>query len=155
MKNIGKLLITFGATFAAAAVGSLATFKEIPTWYETLNRTVISPPNWVFGPVWTILYILMATAAFLVWKNRSQVVSSTLILFGGQLGLNALWSILFFGQHLILTAFVEILFLLALIIWTTILFFKIKKLAGYLMLPYIAWVSFAAVLNFLTWLANR
>lgn len=155
MKNIWKLIISFGATFAAAALGSLATFQAIPTWYATLHRTIISPPNWVFGPAWTILYILMATAAYLVWKKGEKQAKDALFLFGGQLALNALWSILFFGNHLILTAFIEILFLLAMIIWTTIVFFKIKKLAGWLMVPYIVWVSFASILNFMTWLANR
>lgn len=155
--NWGKAIITFGATFAAGAIGSLFTFSQIPGWYATLNKTIISPPNWVFGPVWTLLYIMMALAAYLVWReNKNQkITQESLILFGGQLILNALWSILFFGNHLLLSAYVEIIFLLTTIILTTIWFFKVSKLAGYLMLPYIVWVSFASFLNLFTWLANR
>jgi tryptophan-rich sensory protein len=157
MKNIWKLIISFVVTFAAASVGSLATFKAIPTWYASLNRTIISPPNWLFGPAWTILYILMAVAAFLVWREglEKKNVKEGLQLFIAQLVLNALWSIIFFGYHLIFTAFIEIILLLILIILTTVWFYRVKKLAAYLMMPYIAWVSFASILNFATWLVNK
>lgn len=157
--TIGKFMIIFGATFLAAAVGSLATFAAIPTWYGALNKTTLTPPNWVFGPVWTLLYILMAMAAYLVWasnhENNRNITKDAMLLFVGQLVLNALWSILFFGNHLLLTAFIEIIFLLITIIFTTVWFFRISKPAGYLMTPYIAWVSFASILNFLVYLANR
>jgi tryptophan-rich sensory protein len=145
------------ASLGAGLVGSLFTFNAIPTWYATLERTVLTPPNWVFGPVWTILYILMAVAAFLVWREgaKKEKVKEALQLFGLQLALNALWSILFFGAHLILSAYVEILFLLTSIILTTIWFYRVNKTAAYLMIPYIIWVSFASILNLLTFLANR
>jgi len=152
--NTWKLIITFVATFAAGAIGSLSTFSQIPTWYLTLNKTVLTPPNWVFGPVWTTLYILMAIAAFLVWKQSKN--SKLALTFSGiQLALNALWSILFFGNHFLLGAFIEILFLLASIIATTVLFFRVSRPAGWMMVPYIAWVSFASILNFAVYLANR
>ena len=155
--NVSKFIIAFGATFAAGAIGSLSTFREIPTWYLTLNKTALTPPNWVFGPVWTTLYILMAIAAFLVWRahKKEKVTTEALQLFALQLALNTLWSILFFGNHLVLTAFAEIIFLLVSIILTTVWFFKVSKTAGYLMIPYIAWVSFASILNFAVYLANR
>lgn len=157
--NLGKFIITFGTTFLVAAVGSLATFAAIPGWYMTLNKTVLTPPNWVFGPVWTLLYILMALAAYLVWSSNRvsnlDIVKEARLLFVGQLVLNTLWSILFFGNHLLLTGFIEIIFLLITIILTTVWFFRISKPAGYLMTPYIAWVSFASILNFLVYLANR
>lgn len=155
--NWGKILITFGATFAAGAIGSAFTFSQIPGWYATLNKTVISPPNWVFGPAWTLLYILMALAAYLVWRDNKneKITKDALTLFGIQLALNALWSIIFFGNHLLLLAYVEIITLLVAIIMTTIWFFKISKMAGYLMIPYIAWVTFASFLNLFIWLANR
>ena len=157
LNTIWKFIISFAAVIAAGALGSIFTFNSIPMWYDGLNKTVISPPNWVFGPVWTLLYILMAVAAFLVWKNnhKKEKVKEAMTLFFSQLVLNALWSILFFGGHLMFTAFVEILFLLALIIMTTIWFFRVSKLAGWMMVPYVVWVSFAAVLNFVTWYANR
>jgi tryptophan-rich sensory protein len=157
IKSIYKLLIAFGATALAGAIGSLATAQSIPTWYENLNKTVLTPPNWIFGPVWTLLYILMAVAAYLVWheNKKEKKTKEALILFGGQLALNALWSIIFFNLHLMLSAFIELLLLLAIIIITTTWFYDIKKLAAYLMIPYIVWVSFASILNLLTWLANR
>ena len=155
--NWGKILVTFGATFAAGAVGSLFTFSEIPTWYATLNKTIISPPNWVFGPVWTLLYIMMAVAAFLVWREtkEKQIVKEAMQLNAIQLILNAMWSILFFGGHLLGVAYLEIIALLIVIILTTRYYFKVSNAAGYMMLPYIAWVTFASFLNLFVWLANR
>lgn len=158
LKNdLGKLVITLVASFGAALIGSLFTFKSIPTWYATLEKTALTPPNWVFGPAWTLLYFLMAIAAFLVWREGEKrvMVKEALLLFGVQLFLNAAWSIIFFGGHFLLAAFVEIIFLLTAIILTTIWFYRVSKPAAYLMIPYILWVTFASILNFLTYLANR
>jgi tryptophan-rich sensory protein len=138
-------------------VGSLATYSSIPTWYAELNRTAITPPNWVFGPAWTLLYILMAIAAFLVWREglENPAVKHRLVLFFEQLVLNALWSIIFFGQHQILFAFIALVVLWLAILATILKFYQISKLAAYLLIPYILWVTFAGVLNFMTWLANK
>ncbi len=157
LNNIAKFIIAFGVTFAAAAAGSLATFSQIPTWYVNLNKTSLTPPNWVFGPVWTTLYILMAIAMYLVWtaKTKKPEAKQGSILFVEQLFFNAAWSIVFFGFHQILFAFVIIIVLWLTILANIIWFFKVSKSAGYLMLPYIAWVSFASILNFAVYLANR
>lgn len=156
-KDLGKLVITLLGAFAAGAIGSIFTFNAIPTWYANLEKTVITPPNWVFGPAWTTLYILMAIAAFLVWRegSKKEKVKEAMQLYWIQLGLNATWSILFFSAHLLLTAYVEVLFLLAVIIMTTVWYYRVNKVAAYLMIPYILWVSFASVLNLLTYLANK
>jgi len=157
LANWSKIIITILVVFLAALVGSLATFNAIPTWYAELNRTAITPPNWVFGPVWTLLYILMAIAAFLVWREglENPAVKHRLVLFFEQLVLNALWSIIFFGQHQILFAFIALVVLWLAILATILKFYQISKLAAYLLIPYILWVTFAGVLNFMTWLANK
>lgn len=157
LTNFWKLIISFLVVAAAALVGSLATMDAIPTWYTELNRTAITPPNWVFGPAWTLLYILMAIAAFLVWKKglEKKEVREALQLFIAQLSFNALWSIIFFGQHEILMAFFEIVFLWLTILLTILWFSKISKLAAWLMVPYITWVTFAGILNFATYLVNK
>jgi tryptophan-rich sensory protein len=157
MKNFWKLIVSLLITFAAAAIGSLATFNSIPTWYQTLNPTAITPPNWVFGPAWTLLYILMAIALFLVWCEGwdKQAVRQGFVLFINQLILNAMWSIIFFAQHQIFFAFIEIIILWATILLTIIWFSKASKIAAWLMAPYLAWVTFAGILNFLVYLANR
>lgn len=154
----GKAIIVTAGTFAAGALGSAFTFSEIPNWYATLNKTIISPPNWVFGPVWTLLYIMMAVAAFLVWRESGKdkkTVKEAMQLNATQLILNAMWSILFFGGHLLGVAYLEIIALLIVIILTTRYYFKVSKVAGYMMLPYITWVTFASFLNLFTWLANK
>lgn len=154
MKNITKLVLSIVIVFAAAAVGSLFTFNEIPNWYASLNTTPLTPPNWVFGPVWTILYILMAIALYLVWTNK-QLSSAALTAFFVQLFLNSLWSIIFFGQHSLFWAFIEIIVLWLAIIYTIVKFYDINKTAAYLMVPYVFWVTFAGALNFATYLANK
>jgi len=117
---------------------------------------MISPPNWVFGPVWTTLYILMAVAAYLVWREaKKEETKQGLIFWGEQLVLNAAWSVVFFGEHQILLGFATIIILWLTILVTTIWFFRVSRAAGWLMIPYILWVSFAAVLNYSVWLANK
>lgn len=133
----------------AGIIGSLFTFSAIPTWYATLNKPFISPPNWVFGPVWTTLYTLMGISAYLIWQKgiQKKQVKDALRTFGEQLVLNALWSILFFGLKNPLLAFVEILFLWILIVATMVKFYRLNKWAAYLLIPYLLWVSFASILN--------
>lgn len=141
----------------AGLIGSIFTFSAIPTWYVFLNKPSFSPPNWIFGPVWTLLYTLMGIAAYIIWKRgaKNKTVRGALALFGFHLILNSLWSIIFFGAHALFPAFVEILILWSTIIILILKFYRIEKTAAYLLLPYLAWVSFASVLNFSVWFLNR
>ncbi len=124
-------------------------------WYEQLNKPDWNPPGWLFGPVWTTLYIIMAIAAWRIWKKSGFSDGVTeLSVFTLQLILNGLWSFLFFGLQNPGLAFIEIIMLLGTIIFTTWLFFQKDRIAGWLMVPYILWVSFAAVLNRTIWLMN-
>jgi len=147
--EIGKLIICVAAVFAAGAIGSLFTSRAIPTWYKTLTKPRFNPPNWLFGPAWTALYVLMAVAAYLVWRNglAAPGVKAALVVFLVQLALNALWSGLFFGLRSPLAGLIGIVALWLAILATIVLFFGVSTLAGVLLLPYIAWVSFATILN--------
>ena len=138
--------------FAAAAMGSGLTKVSVQTWYPTLRKPRFNPPNWVFGPVWSALYLMMATAAWLVWRSAGWTAALTL--FFAQLALNVLWSALFFGMRSPGAAFAEIALLWCTIVLTTIGFAATSALAAALMLPYVAWVAFAAVLNFSIWRLN-
>jgi translocator protein len=147
--NILKLLGSFVVVLAAGGIGSLATMRAIPTWYQGLKKPPFNPPEWLFGPAWTVLYLLMAVAAFLVWKQgfNSAGVKLALALFLVQLVLNALWSVFFFGLRSPLAGLVDIVLLWFAILGTIILFFRVSIPGGILLLPYIAWVTFAAILN--------
>lgn len=138
-------------TFAVAAFGSQF---EPGQWYQNLNRPAITPPGWVFGPVWGLLYLAMSFAAWLVWRRRTGKETLPLAFFLAQLLLNGLWSWLFFGQQLIGLALVDLLLLVALVAVTTRLFIGINRLAGALMIPYLLWVAFASVLNYQFWRLN-
>jgi tryptophan-rich sensory protein len=141
----------------AGVIGSLFTAPSIPTWYASLVRGPLNPPSWVFAPVWTTLFLFMGIAAFLVWKRgfKRKDVKRAFRVFLLQLGLNVLWSVLFFGLHHPLAAFVEILFLWLAILWTIVLFSRLSRPASALLWPYLLWVSFAAYLNFSLWTLNR
>ena len=140
----------------AGAIGSVFTFSAIPTWYATLNKPFFSPPNWVFGPVWTTLYILMGISAYLIWQKgwERKPVRAALTLFGLQLFLNALWSMLFFGLRSPLYGLLCIIPLWLCIALSIRAFYPIDRRAAYLLVPYIVWVSFAAMLNFAIWTMN-
>lgn len=142
-------------TFAAAAVGAAAS-ANAGTFYQQLVRPAWAPPGWVFGPVWTVLYVLMGVAAWIVWRPagfRAAVVPLTLFLV--QLAVNALWTWLFFIWKQGGWAFAEILVLWVLILATLVTFWRARPVAGILLVPYLGWVTFAAVLNFVTWRMNR
>ncbi len=142
-------------TFLAAAIGGLANAGGIGGWYEELNKPVWNPPNWLFGPVWTVLYLCMAVAAWRVFlRTRHGMNSPEMWLYGIQLALNGLWSVIFFGLRMPGMAFGEILLLLGAVSLTTFAFRKRDPGAGRLMIPYLLWVSFAAVLNFAIWQMN-
>lgn len=137
------------ASLSAGFIGSRFPPGE---WYAGLEKPSYNPPGWIFGPVWTVLYVLMGIAVWLVWKERG--FSPAVCLFIAQLVLNALWSYLFFGANRPDLAFLEIVVLWILILLTMILFWRIRTAAGVLFLPYLLWVSFASVLNFALWRMN-
>ena len=145
-----KLLTAIVISEAAGIIGSLFTASAIPGWYASLIKPQLAPPNWVFGPVWTTLYALMGIAAFLVWKRglERREVKTALAIFVGQLALNTLWSIIFFGLKNPGAAFIEIILLWLAILATIIAFAKISKPAAWLLVPYLLWVSFAGYLNY-------
>jgi translocator protein len=148
-RDLSRLFICLGAVLAASSIGSFATVRAIPTWYKGLAKPSFNPPAWLFGPAWTVLYLMMAVAAWLVWKQGigAAGVKIALAMFLVQLVLNCLWSILFFGLRSPLAGLVDIVVLWLAILATIVLFFRVSVPAGILLLPYIAWVSFAAVLN--------
>jgi translocator protein len=148
-RNFLRLLVAIVASELAGVAGSLFTIPSISTWYAALTKPALTPPSWLFGPVWTTLYLLMGIAAFLAWKKglQQKEVRVALSLFGIQLILNVLWSVVFFGLHDPLLAFVNIILLWIAIICTMVAFRKVSPSAFYLLIPYILWVSFAAYLN--------
>ncbi len=155
MSNITKFLISIMATLSAGAIGSFATAPAIPTWYRGLEKPGFNPPSWVFGPVWTALYILIGISFYLIWSSVSfKKHKRALILFIIQLVLNTGWSLVFFGLQQPFWALIEITVLWVAILLTTVEFFKINKKAGLILLPYTLWVTFAAVLNFSIWQLN-
>lgn len=154
--NIWKFVVAIGGCLAVGLSGSFFTFGSIPTWYATLTKPALTPPSWVFGPVWTLLYIFMGIAAFLIWKQglKKKEVRTALLVFLLQLGLNFLWSILFFGLLNPAIALVDIVLMWGSIVWTIVLFRRLSRPAAYLLLPYLAWVSFATYLNAAIWVLN-
>lgn len=151
MRDLAALGL-FVALVALVAIFG-AQFQPGP-WYDGLQKPPLNPPGWVFGPVWTVLYLAIAVAGWLVWRAR-PASSKPLALWGSQLVLNAAWSMLFFGLRLPGLALVDILLLLVLLIATTVSFFRVRTLAGALFVPYAAWVCFAAYLNAGLWFLNR
>jgi benzodiazapine receptor len=147
-KKIMVFVSSIVASFAAGAVGSLVTIPNIPSWYTTLEKPVFSPPNWVFGPVWSILYLLMGIAlALIILKVSKQSKNKAYFWFGLQLTLNALWSLVFFGLHSPWLGVAVITALIISILMTIREFHRIDKQPGWLLVPYLAWVCFAAYLT--------
>ena len=151
-----KLLYSLVITVGVGAIAGFATASNIGGWYATLSKPWFNPPNWIFGPVWTLLYILMGIALFLIWSQPPSLYrSNSLWLFFIQLLLNFLWSFLFFYFHRIGLAFVDIVALWIFIILTIFSFSKLSKKAAWLMVPYVCWVSFATILNGAIYHLNR
>ena len=149
------LIVLLVLCFAAAGIGGAVTTSQIDGWYAALAKPSWTPPNWIFGPVWSALYLGMAVAAWLVWRQRGLAGAvMPLLLFGVQLFLNMLWSCLFFGLENPGLAFLEVLLLWIAIVGTNVAFWRRSLAAGLLLLPYLTWVSFAAVLNFAIWRLN-
>jgi tryptophan-rich sensory protein len=155
--DVLKWVVSILVCQLAGVIGGLFTASSVDTWFATLMKPAFNPPNWIFSPVWITLYVLMGMALFIVWRQGLQTegVKSALTVFGLQLALNTLWSLLFFGLKMPLLAFIEIIVLWCLILITLLKFKKISGLAGLLLVPYLLWVSFAAVLNFFLWNLNR
>lgn len=158
MSKFSKILVMALLCVGIGLLSGKVTQESVETWYPTLQKPFFNPPNWLFAPVWTTLYILMGIAAGLIWDKMAQHevnVKKGLSFFFIQLGLNALWSFLFFGLQNPLLALLEITVLLLMIYETYVLFKKVSKTAGYLLIPYLLWVSFALVLNAGIWWLNR
>jgi translocator protein len=147
------LLVFLGASALVAGLGSLVTLNNVNGWYASADKAPWTPPNWVFGPVWTVLYTTMAVAAWLVWRRRAEGSRAALTAYGVQLGLNLLWTPVFFGLYPVMgtsalwIAFAIIVALAVAVAVTVMLFGPISRAAGLLMLPYLSWVVFASSLN--------
>ena len=154
--NAVRLVVAVVLCELAGVVGSVFTFPSIPTWYASLEKPSFNPPNWLFAPVWLILYALMGVAVFFVWSKglESKGAKVALSVFVVQLFLNVLWSNMFFGLHSVFYGFVIIVALWVSIALTVVAFARVSRTASVLLLPYILWVSFASVLNYYIWLLN-
>jgi tryptophan-rich sensory protein len=156
MSSIPKLVASIAIALAAGALGNLFTASAIPTWYAALNKPSFNPPSWLFAPVWGILYILMGVSLYLIWKRgtKTKKVRDAIYVFGVQLFLNAIWSPIFFGAKSIFFALIVIILMWVYIIRTIGAFIRVDRTAGYLLYPYLVWVSFATILNFSIWILN-
>jgi translocator protein len=156
MNNIVKLVIAIAIPLTIGATSGFFTVTGVNSWYQTINKPSWNPPSWVFGPVWTTLYVIMGVALYLVWKaDTGRVLKKTAIsLFAAQLVLNFFWSFIFFNQQQIGWAVVEIIMLSGMILATILAFGKISSTAAWLLVPYISWVSFAVILNYTIWKLN-
>lgn len=151
-----KLIISIIITEGAGGIGSVFTYQAIPTWYATLTKTAITPPNWLFAPMWVTLYFLMGISLYLVWNRGKEFPDFHLAIaiFGIQLALNVLWSAIFFGAHSLIFGAIEIVFMWFFIVATIIEFYPIDKRASYLLFPYVSWVTVATLLNMTLLFAN-
>jgi len=156
MSNIIKLILSIVICQLAGIIGTVFTADSIPGWYAGLTKPDFNPPNWIFGPVWILLYLMMGVSLFLVWREdlKNAVVKKAFYIFMVQLLFNTLWSIVFFGFQSISGGLVIIIVLWLLIIYTIINFLKISRTSGILLLPYLLWVTFASILNFFIFKLN-
>ena len=154
--HFAPLGVSLAVALGAGFVGSLFTTPALGTWYAALAKPALAPPNWVFAPVWTTLFVLMGVAAYVVWHHgvHRRLSQEALAVYALQLVLNVLWSALFFGLRSPGLALLEIAALFATILWTMLLFYKVSKPAALLLAPYAAWVAFAAYLNYVFWILN-
>ena len=154
-RDLAALVLFFALCFAIAGLGGWATSLSVDTWYPGLDKPSFNPPNWVFGPVWTALYAMMAVAGWLIWRKAGwRALFLKPGYYGIQLVLNFGWSATFFGAQAIGAAVLIINLLLVMIALTTYQFLEIDKRAGYLFMPYLAWVTFATILNVQIWKLN-
>jgi translocator protein len=157
MSNTLKLIISITIPVLVGATAGFFTASGVESWYQNINKPSWNPPSWIFGPVWTTLYVMMGIALFLVWKSEaSDVLKKTAIaIFAVQLVLNFFWSFIFFSQHQPGWALVEIMVMWLAILFTIFAFANVSKTAAWLLVPYISWVSFATVLNYTIWQLNK
>lgn len=155
-RNAYRLIAAIVLTQLAGLIGSIFTAPSIATWYAMIQKPSFTPPNFVFGPVWTALFLLMGISLYIVWGKglHRKNVRNAIYVFAAQLALNVVWSALFFGLQNPAAAFVEIILLWIAIALTIVKFYVIDKRAAYLLVPYIVWVSFAAFLNYSIWVLN-
>ncbi len=157
-----KLIASIAVSQFAGLIGSIFTFSSIQDWYIFLNKPFFSPPNWIFGPVWTTLYTLMGIALYLNWiklsdkkfAKQSNYIKNSVVLFLVHLVVNSVWSIIFFSFQDLLGALVVVVILWSMILWMIVRFRKTDRWSSYLLYPYLAWVSFATLLNISLWLLN-
>lgn len=150
-----SLLLWLAVCYGVSAVGALVTAHAVATWYQGLAKPGLNPPDWVFGPVWTALYGVMAVAAWLVWTAPdSGVRRRGIVWFCAQLAVNLLWSFAFFGARMLALGLVDIVAMWLLIATTMLVFFRVRRAAGWLMVPYLAWVTLAGYLNWAIWVLN-
>lgn len=154
MKNLFALVVFLVVCLGIAAVAGLVTVANIPIWYAGLAKPSFTPPNAIFGPVWTLLYILIAISGWMVWRKIGFSPDRPLVIYGLQLALNFAWSFIFFGAHLIGLAVIDILLLWLAIVWNIVMFWRVDRVAAALLVPYLAWVSFASALNIAVWRLN-
>lgn len=153
--DLKKIIIAVMICQLAGIIGSVFTAESIPDWYQTLVKPEFTPPSWLFAPVWIALYTLMGISLYLVWERKDKKdVTPAMLVFFAQLVLNAIWSVVFFGLQSPFCAFIIIVFLWVLIAGSIYFFYPISKTAAYLLIPYILWVSFAALLNYSIWILN-
>ena len=157
MKNYLKFIASVLGVELIGILGSFFTSGSIPTWFSSLTKPSFNPPSWIFGPVWTILYAMIGVSLYLILTSKAKTSLKTKAywIFGIQLFFNFIWSIVFFGMHQILGAFAVIALLWIFIILNILAFYKISNPAGYLLIPYWIWVSFASILNFSIWWLNK
>lgn len=155
-RSTGLLVLCIAIPLIIGVIGSVFTVPGVAGWYAGIQKSPLNPPAWLFGPVWTLLYILMGVSLWLVIRDGTgdRSVQQAVILFTAQLAANLAWSILFFGMHLIFVAFLEIIVLFALIVATTFAFRRIDPTAGWLFIPYLCWTGFASILTGTLWLLN-
>ncbi len=156
INKILKLIVSLILCQLPGLIGSFFTLQAIPNWYAYLNKPILNPPNWLFAPVWTLIYLSLGISFFLIWQsNQSQIKKKmAYYVFFVQLILNAFWSIFFFGLRSPLLALIEIIFLWIIIAWNIKLFYQLHRLAGLILIPYLLWVTFATYLTFSIFLLN-
>lgn len=156
-KKIFSFLICLSFPLVIGSIAGFLTRYEVDgTWFNLLKKPSFNPPNWLFAPVWTTLYILMGIGLFLIWNNSSgKIRKKAVFIFSLQMFLNFCWSVLFFYSQLIFASVIDIILLWICICWMILVFKQIKPVAGYLQVPYLAWVSFASVLDISIWILNR
>lgn len=155
--DIYRLMVSIIIVEAVGGIGAIFTTPAIPVWYASLKKSSLNPPNWIFGPAWTILFLLIGVSLFLIWRQAiaGENVRLAITVFVFQIALNVLWSIIFFGLKLPLAGFVEIIVLWIVILANTIVFYRISAAAGLLLIPYLCWVGFASYLNLSVYLLNK